>query len=59
MSWVFIRSEPSLYTVGHYAPDGEWHPEGDYNLDDARKQCHYLNGGASNNTTQVYHAGDM
>jgi len=23
--YVYIRSEPSLWTVGFYAPDGKWH----------------------------------
>lgn len=44
--WVYIRSEPNLYTVGFYDPDGKWHPDSDYNSrEEAAKRCHYLNGG--------------
>lgn len=28
--YVYIRSEPGLYTVGFYAPDGTWHAESDW-----------------------------
>jgi hypothetical protein len=24
MIWVYIQSEPSLWTVGFYRPDGKW-----------------------------------
>ena len=30
MSYVYIRSEPGLFTVGHYSPDGKWHSDSDY-----------------------------
>ncbi len=44
--YVYLRSEPGLYTVGYYAPDGQWMPESDYNsIDEAAKRVHYLNGG--------------
>jgi len=34
------------YTVGFYDPDGEWHPESDYDTSEsAAKRVHYLNGG--------------
>ena len=37
---------PGLWTVGHYAPDGKFHPESDYNSPDAASQrVHFLNGG--------------
>ena len=29
MSYVYIRSEPGLWTVGFYKPDGTWKPESD------------------------------
>jgi hypothetical protein len=29
-AWVYVRPEPNLYTVGHYAPDGQWHAESDH-----------------------------
>jgi hypothetical protein len=45
--YVYIRSEPQLWTVGFYTPDGEWVPESDWNSqDEARKQVHWLNGGS-------------
>lgn len=46
MSYVYIRSEPWLYTVGFYAPDGTWHPESDHETAEAAAaRVHYLNGG--------------
>jgi hypothetical protein len=46
MSYVYVRSEPGLFTVGHYSPDGRWHPDGDYSSrDEAAARVHYLNGG--------------
>lgn len=46
MIWVYINSEPNLWTVGLYSPDGEWHPESDYgSRGEAAERVHYLNGG--------------
>lgn len=46
MSYVYIRSENSLYTVGFYAPNGCFIPESDHeNRNEAAKRVHYLNGG--------------
>ena len=48
MSWVYIFSGPPdrLYTVGHYSPDGKWHPDSDWSDQAAaRLQCRWLNGG--------------
>lgn len=28
--YVYIKSEPNLWTVGFYDPKGEWHPESDH-----------------------------
>ena len=48
MTWVYIRSEPGLFTVGFYSPDGEWHADSDWgNKDDAADRVHFLNGGKS------------
>lgn len=47
-SWVYIRSEPGLYTVGHYDPAGRWQSDSDH--DDQRAaalRCAYLNGAAA------------
>jgi hypothetical protein len=46
--YVYIRSEPVLWTVGHYDPDGKWHPESDHaDPEKAAQRVHYLNGGRS------------
>ncbi|GAC1611119.1 MAG: hypothetical protein NVS3B3_21540 [Aquirhabdus sp.] len=48
MSYVYIQSEPNLYTVGFYDPSGNWWPDSDFSSkEDARKRVHYLNGGTS------------
>jgi hypothetical protein len=44
-AYVYIKSEPSLYTVGFYDPDGKWIPESDYPDDQiAAARVNYLNG---------------
>jgi hypothetical protein len=44
--YVYIRSEPGLWTVGFYAPNGEWRPESDHDSEDkAAARVHWLNGG--------------
>jgi len=46
MSYVYIISEPGLFTVGFYDPLGKWHGDSDHSLrDEAAKRVHYLNGG--------------
>ena len=46
--YVYIQSEPGLFTVGFYDPKGKWHPDSDYSLrDDAAKRVNYLNGKAA------------
>ncbi|MGE6514597.1 hypothetical protein [Lysinibacillus sphaericus] len=43
--WVYIQSEPGLYTVGFYAPNGEWHTDSDHGKrEEAAERVHYLNG---------------
>ena len=47
MNYVYIRSEPSLWTVGFYEPDGKWNPESDHGSKDAAaERVNYLNGGS-------------
>lgn len=47
MNYVFINSEPGLYTVGFYTPKGEWVAESDHDSkEDAANRVHWLNGGA-------------
>lgn len=46
MGYVYIKSEPCLWTVGFYLPNGKWEPESDWdNPEDAAARVHYLNGG--------------
>ena len=45
--YVYIESEPGLWTVGFYKPDGTWEPESDHDTQEkAATRVHYLNGGA-------------
>ena len=52
--YVYIQSEPGLYTVGFYAPDGRWHPESDHNnREGAAGRVSHLNGVKNNNYEPV------
>ena len=43
--YVYINSEPGLWTVGFYSPDGLWIPESDHETaEKAAERVHYLNG---------------
>ena len=43
--WVYIRSEPELWTVGFYDPAGTWHADSDHSTPEAAAQrVHWLNG---------------
>ena len=47
MSYVYIRSEPALWTVGFYKPDGKFEPESDHSSsEEAAQRVAWLNGGA-------------
>jgi hypothetical protein len=47
VSYVYICSEPGLWTVGFYGPDGKWEPESDHDsAEEAAKRTAWLNGGA-------------
>lgn len=53
-TWVYIKSEPRLWTVGFYKPDRIFEPESDHSSsDDAAKRAHYLNGGEDADTRQL------
>jgi len=44
--WIYIQTEPSLWTVGFYSPDRKWHPESDWGTpEEAAIRGRYLNGG--------------
>jgi hypothetical protein len=46
VNWVYIESEKELWTVGHYDPEGKWHPDSDHSVkEEAAQRCHWLNGG--------------
>lgn len=46
MSYVYIQSEPGLFTVGFYDPSGRWHSDSDYeSREGAAARVAYLNGG--------------
>jgi hypothetical protein len=48
--YVYRELEKGLFTVGFYAPDGEWMPESDHDSrDEAAKRVNYLNGGKESN----------
>ncbi len=48
MSWVYIRSEGMLWTVGFYDPAGEFQSDSDHATPEAAAaRVHYLNGGCS------------
>jgi len=46
--YVYFRTEtnPDLYTVGFYDPNGKWQTESDHETrDEAAQRVNYLNGG--------------
>lgn len=46
MPYVYVQSEPTLWTVGHYDPQGKWVSESDHaSPEAAATRVHYLNGG--------------
>lgn len=45
-TWVYIESEPGLWTVGFYDSSFKFHPESDWSVkSEAADHVHYLNGG--------------
>ena len=46
-TWLYLKSEPSLWTVGFYTPKGQWTPESDWDSKEkAADRVHWLNGGS-------------
>lgn len=44
--YVYVQSEPGLWTVGFYDPDGKWHSDSDWDIKEgAAERVHWLNGG--------------
>ena len=49
MSYVYIQSEPRLWTVGFYRPDGRWEAESDHDERElAAARVAWLNGSQRN-----------
>ena len=54
--FVYIKSEPRLFTVGFYDPKGEWHPESDHDSPEkAAERVHWLNGGCEPENPFILH----
>jgi hypothetical protein len=48
--YVYIQSEPGIWTAGFYNPSGEWTPESDHtSAKVAAQRVHWLNGGNDGN----------
>ena len=45
-TWVYQQSEPGLWTVGFYDPEGKWHTDMDGTQAECRQRVMELNGGA-------------
>lgn len=46
ITWVYLMSEPGLFTVGYYDPSGKWHSDSDHDTREAAAaRVNYLNGG--------------
>jgi len=44
-TWVYLQSEPGLWTVGYYDPKGRWYADSDHDSrEEAAKRVAYLNG---------------
>lgn len=44
--YIYIKSEPQLWTVGYYDPAGKFNAESDHSsAEEAAQRVHYLNGG--------------
>lgn len=57
MGYVYIRSEPQLYTVGHYDPAGAWHAESDWcDSERAAERVAWLNGSHGRHPSEYYTA---
>jgi len=58
--YVYWKSEPQLWTVGYYRPDGTRETESDHDLpEDAAKRVHYLNGGEISENPYILHGTEL
>ena len=45
-TYIYIRTEPQVWTVGFYKPSGEFEPESDHEYkENAALRVNFLNGG--------------
>ena len=45
-TWLYLKSEANLWTVGFFKPDGTWESDSDHHSPkEAAERVHYLNGG--------------
>ncbi len=52
--YVYVQSEPGLWTVGFYDPSGRWHADSDYdNRSDAAARVAWLNGSGKQEETST------
>lgn len=55
--YVYIQSQPGIYTVGFYSPDGKWHPDTDHeDREKAAERVAWLNGGQSPHDSPMRHS---
>lgn len=60
MSYVYVRSEPQLFTVGFYTPEGKWEAESDHaTRAEAAARVNFLNGGEPPPRVEVREANAM
>lgn len=46
MRWIYIQTEPQLWTVGFFDPQGVFQGDSDHSSrEKAARRVHYLNGG--------------
>lgn len=44
-TWVYLQSEPGLWTVGYYDPNGRWYADSDHgSREEAAQRVAWLNG---------------
>ena len=49
--YVYIQTEPNLWTVGFYDPQGNWYPESDHrSAQEAAERVAWLNGSKKEDT---------
>jgi len=57
--YVYRQSEPSLWTVGFYTPDGRWITDSDHDRPaEAAERIHFLNGNHSQQLTTLRRQAD-